>query len=33
MTTLRRSSVAMGLLCNRDPARLIFLGAQIEQNG
>jgi hypothetical protein len=33
MTTLRRSLVAMGLLRNRNPARLIFPGAQIEQNG
>jgi hypothetical protein len=33
MTTLRRSLVAMGLLRNRDPPRLIFLGARIEQNG
>jgi hypothetical protein len=33
MTTLRRSLVAMGLLRDRNPARLIFLSAQIEQNG
>jgi hypothetical protein len=33
MTTLRRRVVAMGLLRNRDQARLIFLGAEIEQNG
>jgi hypothetical protein len=33
MTTLRRSVVAMRLLRNRDPARLIFLGGRIEQNG
>jgi hypothetical protein len=33
MTTLRHRVVAMGLLRNRDPARLIFLGAEIEQNG
>jgi hypothetical protein len=31
MTTLRHRVVAMGLLRNRDPARLIFLGAEIEQ--